>query len=129
MTVKKIDLGPTGMTVARNIRQFREDRRLGYAELSRLLAAHKREIPPLGLRRVEAGARRVDADDIVALALALNVSPLALLLPTEDSPLVPQSEPDSVERIWLWGKGQRALPLSDDPIAFVRTQTHLDGVN
>lgn len=60
-----------------------------YAELSRKLAEMGREIPPLGLRRIETGERRVDVDDLVALALALDLSPLALLLPTDTSSLVP----------------------------------------
>jgi hypothetical protein len=40
-----------------------------------------REIPPLGLRRIESGERRVDVDDLMALAVTLNVSPIGLLMP------------------------------------------------
>jgi hypothetical protein len=40
-----------------------------------------RPIPPLGLRHLEAGNRRIDVDDLVVLADALDVSPLMLLLP------------------------------------------------
>ena len=64
------------------MRKFREARNLGYAELSRRLAELGREIPSLGLRRIEAGERRVDVDDLVALALALDVAPVALLFPS-----------------------------------------------
>ena len=68
MTLKKIDFGPTGVTVAENIRRLREDRNLGHTDLSRLLADHGRDIAPLGLRRIEEKTRRVDVDDLMALA-------------------------------------------------------------
>ena len=84
--VKKIDLGPAGLNVARSVRQYRQHRRLSYAELSRRLDGLNRRIPPLGLRQLEAGKRRVDVDDPVALSLALDVSPLALLLPHRIEP-------------------------------------------
>ena len=90
------------------MRKFREARGLGYAELSRRLAELGREIPSLGLRRIEAGERRVDADDLVALAIALDVTPLALLLPAAadgDAQLVPNGDPMPWQHIWLWGDG------------------------
>jgi len=120
MPVKTIELGPTGMTVADNIRRFREARRLGYAELSRGLSDLGREIPPLGLRRIEAGVRRVDTDDLVTIALALNVSPLALLLPAADGPIAPKDGRILCDQIWRWGRGLEALPDSPDPVQFVR---------
>ena len=87
------------MNVTHTVRRFREDRRLGYAELSRELAEIGREIPPLGLRRIETGERRVDADDLVALAFVFDVSPLALLLPTEASSLTSQGDEFSRDEI------------------------------
>jgi hypothetical protein len=78
---KKIELGPTGVTVAHNIRRLREVRRLGHTELSRELAGVGRDIAPLGLRRIETGERRVDVDDLLALAVALEVPPNVLLMP------------------------------------------------
>lgn len=79
--MKKIELGPVGLIVARNVRRTREKAGYSYAELSRTLTDLGRPIPPLGLRHIEAGNRRVDVDDLVMLALALDVAPLALLLP------------------------------------------------
>ena len=81
MAGKKIELGPTGETVRTNIQRLRRARGLGFAELSRELDRLGRTIPPLGLRRIEDGERRVDVDDLVALAAALWVSPVLLLLP------------------------------------------------
>jgi transcriptional regulator with XRE-family HTH domain len=129
MAGKKSDLGPIGENVTHAVRRFREMRRFGYADLSRKLAQYGREIPPLGLRRIESGERRVDVDDLAALAVALNVSPLALLLPMEDSRVLAADEDaHPSEEIWRWGRGFSPLTFppgeglsgSDAPIfAFV----------
>ncbi|WP_211279259.1 helix-turn-helix domain-containing protein [Mycobacterium europaeum] len=84
-------LGKTGTTVAKNIRSIRQARGLAYTELAARLKSLQREIPTWGLRKIESGGRRVDADDLVALALALGVSPISLLLP--GMPAVP--DPDA----------------------------------
>jgi transcriptional regulator with XRE-family HTH domain len=130
MAGKKSDLGPIGENVTQTLRKFREMRRFGYADLSRKLAQYGREIPPLGLRRIESGERRVDVDDLAALAVALNVSPLALLLPMEDSRVLPADEDaHASDEIWRWGRGFSPLGTlpgegisdSDAPIfAFVQ---------
>jgi hypothetical protein len=82
MAMKKIDLGKYGLNVAGNVRRLRGD--TGYAELSRRLDDIGRPIPPLGLRHLEAGNRRVDVDDLIALGIALDVAPITLLLPADD---------------------------------------------
>jgi transcriptional regulator with XRE-family HTH domain len=118
---KKSDLGPIGNNVAEAVKRFRDDeRRLSYAELSRRLADLGREIPPLGLRRIESGDRRVDADDLVALALALNVSPLALLLSTEAGAVLPNGQSYPAEEIWHWATGRQPLFATDDTMSFIR---------
>ena len=81
--MKKIEPGPIGVNVARNVRRLRQDAGYGYAEISRYLDAVGRPIPPLGLRHLEEGKRRVDVDELVMLACALGVAPLTLLLPEE----------------------------------------------
>lgn len=78
---KKNPLGPTGETVRENVKRYREGQNLTYADLSRRLADLERPIATLGLSRIEKGERRVDADDLVALAAALRISPTTLLMP------------------------------------------------
>lgn len=56
-----------------------------FVALSRRMTELGRPVPPLGLRRMEAGERRVDVDDLLALARALEVSPIVLLLPANVS--------------------------------------------
>lgn len=74
-------LGPVGTTVRENIKKLREVRKLSYAELSRQLTSIGRPIHALGLRRLEDGDRRVDVDDLCALAFVLGVEPSRLLNP------------------------------------------------
>lgn len=74
-------LGITGETVRRNIRWIRDARNISAAELSETLGRLERPIPVLGIQRIEAGTRRVDADDLVTIAVALGVSPASLLMP------------------------------------------------
>jgi hypothetical protein len=116
-------LGETGRVVARNVKTIRKARNLAYTELSARLHELGREIPTWGLRKIESGGRRVDTDDLVALALALNVSPLALLLSAETSSLVPKGKTYPPERVWDWAIGLDAL--GGDVIAFMRDSNPL----
>jgi transcriptional regulator with XRE-family HTH domain len=110
----KNPLGPTGERVRDNVRHLREDvRRMSYRELSDQLEALGRRIPTLGLSRIEDGARRVDADDLVALALALGVTPDRLLLPIDADPAEDAALTSAVKarqfQLWGWARGESAL--------------------
>lgn len=72
-------LGETGHRVRRNVRLIRAVRSLSKQALSDRTAEAGRRIPPLGVSRLESGTRRVDVDDLVALATALGVKPAELL--------------------------------------------------
>lgn len=90
-------IGPTGITVGENVRRIRADTRTTQAELARRLAENGRPIPVASIGRIESGERRVEVDDLVAIAIALGVTPLALLLPDTRLPV------DDVE-LTGWGK-------------------------
>lgn len=115
MAAKKLDLGGTGETVRENVKRLRGG--MQYKELSERLSELGRPIPPLGLRRIEAGERRVDVDDLVALAVALGVSPLAILLPTDGahdlaSPLTGVTDREVAHNVqWKWALGQEPLTM------------------
>jgi transcriptional regulator with XRE-family HTH domain len=81
MGTRAVTKGPIAPRVAANIRALREDRRLTLDDLSNRLYALGRPIQRSGLSKIESGDRRVDTDDLVALALALDVTPNRLLLP------------------------------------------------
>lgn len=103
-------LGPAGERLRQNVKELRG--RNTYVELSAQLADQGRPIPELGLSRLERGARRVDADDLVALAVVLGVTPNRLLLEREagDEP-VPLTPATTVpaRHAWEWACGERNL--------------------
>ena len=71
-----------------------------------------RKLPVLALRRIESGARRVDVDDLVALAMVFGVSPVRLLLPpTDPGEAVPltDKQSESWQAAWRWAVGE--LPI------------------
>lgn len=79
---RKVDaLGPTGVRVADRLTELRRARELTQGQLMERLRELGRPIAVAALSKIEKGLRRVDADDLIALALALDVSPNELLLP------------------------------------------------
>jgi transcriptional regulator with XRE-family HTH domain len=125
----KNPLGPAGARVAYNVRRLRQQQGLTFKDLSGRLEQLGRPIPVLGLSRLERGERRVDADDLVALAVALGCSPNTLLLPEiELSGLISIEDPLTskhrarVEDMWAWATGEvplgeRAASANDDEAA------------
>jgi transcriptional regulator with XRE-family HTH domain len=79
MGTRKVDQGETGHLVAANLRRLREEQHLSLHDLSVRVAALGRPILPSGLSKIEQGTRRVDVDDLVALADALRTVPSGLL--------------------------------------------------
>jgi 8-oxo-dGTP pyrophosphatase MutT (NUDIX family) len=112
-----------GGYVMANLKQLREARKLSYRELSDELTRLGRPVPTLGLARIERGERRVDADDLVALAIALRVNPTALLLPRdrgqEDEVELTPAMRRSMARAWRWMDGAGPLPNEDDRVSLL----------
>lgn len=116
----KSELGFTALVVAANVRRHRERMGLGFAQLSRELIKAGRDIPPLGIGRIESGERRVDVDELTALAAAFGVCPATLLMPeVADAEAVVQltgAEKGQAQRIWSWLTG--SYPLEGSVLAF-----------
>mgnify|MGYP001583050328 CR=1 FL=1 len=115
---------PVGNVLADNIRRIREGRRLTYVDLAALLADAGRPIAVLGLRRIERRERRIDVDDLLALAYVLAVAPVDLLVPAaaadRDGYSVTHTTltDAATAREWIGGAGfltppQSAAELSD----------------
>jgi hypothetical protein len=92
-----------------------------YKELAERLADLGRPIPVLGLRRLERGERRADADDLTALALALETTPNRLMLPGIDLPtastamaLTPEVS-GTPQQLWEWAQGEQPLRTPLEP--------------
>lgn len=108
----------TGKQVAENVKRLRGG--MTYKELTERLAKVGREITVLGLRRIESGERKVDVDDLMALAVVFGVSPLTLLLPeygSKDITTRITGYPDEMGSniAWLWARGDEPLEVPQDP--------------
>jgi len=67
---------------------------------------------PSGIAKIEAGDRRVDVDDLVSLAVALNVTPARLLVPdvsAEDEVNVAPNYRVTARRFWDWAIGEEPI--------------------
>ncbi|MFW5415431.1 helix-turn-helix domain-containing protein [Nocardiopsis sp. CNT-189] len=114
MAKEKIELGPTGRTVAENLRRLRITRELSLRELAELADQAGRKFGVNALSQAEKGLRRLDVDDLVVLAVVLNVNPSALMLPVE----VDRERPVEITghgevpaiRAWKWVDGHMPLP-------------------
>lgn len=82
MATRRVTLGHTGETVRGNIARLRDEQRLTLRQVAERLADTDRPLAHNTLSEIERGARRCDVDDLVAIAAALDVGPLALLMPT-----------------------------------------------
>lgn len=120
---QKNPLGPVGHVLAANVKHIRESQRLTFVALSERLTDVGRPIAVLGLRRIERGERRVDADDLLALAYALGVNPVDLLVSADadDSAeyyVTPQTAISAkTARDWIGGLGFINPPNSPAELA------------
>jgi transcriptional regulator with XRE-family HTH domain len=108
-------LGATGEAVRKNIRRIRDDKGISAPELSSRLKALDRPIPPLGINRIEGGDRRVDVDDLMAFAAALEVSPITLLMPlvvqaNDRVPITGFGDELFADAVWNWLTADGPLP-------------------
>lgn len=112
-------LGAIGEQVRKNVKGLREAQGLSTTDLSKRMEQQGRPISPTGITKVEMGDRRVDVGDLVALALALKVTPNRLLLPTDedvkDFPIM-KGVTAPEESLWAWAQAQRALYIEVDQI-------------
>ncbi len=115
-------MGPTAERVASNLRRLREARGISLRALSAELKKVGRTLSADAINKIENGrpldagaaeakqVRRVDVDDLVALALVLNVSPLTLLLPSTagaEKVELTDSHAVTAHTAWQWAAGQR----------------------
>lgn len=103
--------------VAKNVRRIREARSLRQIDLARLLGWSTAT-----LSKLEAGARGVGVDDLLALAAALGVAPAYLVCPwtEEEGQLVVRLRGGNEELMWdpreavAWIAGEAApMPFTD----------------
>lgn len=104
---KSARLGASGEIVRQRIREVRDAQDVTAAQLSARLKDMNRPIPLLGIQRIESGERRVDVDDLVAIAVALEVSPTTFLLPNshdrgDEVPMTGLKKKHTAGELWDW---------------------------
>lgn len=112
------DIDITGQTVAANVARLRNELRLTTEQLAERLTNMGRPMRATTITKIENRQRRVDADDLVALALALGVNVSALLLPPTargTGEVTGIDHPVSAYHLWTWASGEGPLPPDDDP--------------
>jgi len=113
MAIEAHGPGETAKRVAANVRALRKQRGLDLADLSVRLFEVGQPISLKSLSKLENGQRRVDVDDLVGLALALDVTPNRLLLTETASNVEEVSLTDGVRvssrAAWRWACGERPI--------------------
>ena len=116
--------GCCSVRLAVNLRTIRRRRGLSTYDLADRLTGIGWPIHQTGLVRIETGERAVTVDDLLAIAIVLDCSPAALLMPgdvaaPDDSGAVPQFEVVSSQTIaagpdmWRWAASEAPLILRD----------------
>jgi transcriptional regulator with XRE-family HTH domain len=135
MGTNAVQRGPTAATVAANVKRLREQLNLGLRALAQRLADAGRPLTHTALDKIERGTRRVDVDDLMALAAALDISPATLLMPAIvpvaglpklayrpewDAPAEVTGLPKDVDAntLWMWLTAQAPPRPAYDDAAF-----------
>ncbi|WP_327711298.1 helix-turn-helix transcriptional regulator [Streptomyces sp. NBC_00464] len=118
MTTGRIEVGPTGRTVAANVKRLRESQGLTLRGLSAALKERGRPLSADAVNKIENGAaapergvRRVDVDDLMALAVVLDVPVITLLLPESVRGPVELTGEGEVNGTLAWRWAQGRVPL------------------
>jgi hypothetical protein len=112
---KRIEPGPVGARVAQNVKELRGE--TTFEALSARLSELGRNLPPESLGKIEHPdgdkRRRVDVDDLVALAIALDTTPNRILLSAQadnsEIDLTP-TRASSAAEAWDWATGKAPMP-------------------
>ncbi|MBF6213818.1 helix-turn-helix transcriptional regulator [Nocardia puris] len=119
MGPRRVELGPTAETVRHNIQRIRKAQGLTLRDVAERLAQTDRRMAHNTVSEIENGGRRVDVDDLVTLALALNTTPNALLLPPTEDPThqsrITCAGWQPAASVWKWARGERVIPLGKLP--------------
>ncbi len=115
MARRPIEIGAAGRRVAENLARLRGSRRLSQIDLAGRLMKLGRPMSAYSISKIESKDRRMDVDDLVALAVALETTPNRLLLPgdasdSETVELAPEVEVSALDA-WKWARGRRPLPV------------------
>ncbi|SIE28757.1 putative DNA binding protein [Mycobacteroides abscessus subsp. abscessus] len=90
---------------------------LTWTQLSERLESIEWKLTPVAIRNIESEERRVNVDDLVALSVALGVSPATLLMPDIENAqgrdklkVTGVDDPVEAHPLWIWLTGCGPLP-------------------
>ena len=110
-----------GDAVSHNIRAVRERRRMSQARLAARLTELGHPLLSTAVAKIEAGDRRVDADDLAVIADALNVPPSRLLIAEtdriDDQVAISPGRVVTASEAWEWANGTHCLEEASDSAA------------
>jgi transcriptional regulator with XRE-family HTH domain len=84
---RSVNLGPIGQIVRQQVARWRGAMSITGQELSDRIGNDVRPLGRSAISEIERGDRRVDVDDLIALAAGLRVSPAQLLMPIGQDPV------------------------------------------
>lgn len=121
-----IETGPAGRAVATNVRAVRRSRGWSQLQLAEEMTRIGRPLQASTVAKIEAEDRRVDVDDLIALAAALNVAPARLFIDKEATydvsvELTPGHHAPQWS-VWQWLTGYRPLQGQTEDIRDPRVQ-------
>lgn len=106
-TIKSASSRTTSEQVADNLRRIRQKSGVDLRTLDKRLEKLGHRISSSGLSKIENGERKVAVDELIALAVALGVTPLHLLRPVSASDRPTAVSKDYAQEeveVWLSGK-------------------------
>lgn len=107
-------MATTTTTLASNVAHLRKARGHTVRSLAVRLDELGCPIHSSGLTKIEQGKREPRVAELLALAIALGVSPNRLMLPIDDSPISLTPKVDvNADEAWAWATSRR--PLQTDP--------------
>jgi|SRR5271157_643503 len=135
MGTHAVQHGTTAEVVGANVKRLRSARNLGLRALSNKVGNGETGRPLLrhsAINQIEKGTRRVDVDDLTALAIALDTSPIGLLMPA-DTPdgandptkmvaLTGMNTKVTADKLWLWLRGEASVTSRSAMSVIANTQ-------
>lgn len=109
METERVRGNPAGIThehVAANLRAARQAIGMDVRTAARLMTDAGRKLSASGISKIENGDRRVDVDDLTALAYVFRTTPAAILTPPADAVTltgVPESYLPEEVQAWIAG--------------------------
>lgn len=107
-------------TIAQRVKELRGRRGWTAAQLGAALGKHDVRWDRFTVANLESGKRQnVTVNELLALALALDVAPVNLLVPLDDRPYqITPTRTEGADTVRSWVRGEQPLPGTDERTYF-----------